>query len=65
MDSTYKFFKFNLSLFTLAVRKNSIFLPVGYCFMERETKVNFTIALKQIKAWNTDWNPHLFVMNYS
>ena len=65
IDSTYKFCKYNISLFTLAVRTNTIFLPVGYAFLECETKHNFNIVLQQIKDWNPDWNPILFVMDYS
>ena len=64
LDATYKTTKYSLPLFMLVVRTNVQYCPVAEFIVETESADAISEALSILKAWNRDWNPSFFMVDY-
>ena len=65
LDATYKTTRYTLPLFFLVVKTNVDYQVVATFISESETTEGIMEALEKIKEWNPNWNPRLFMTDYS
>ena len=65
LDATYKTSRYSLPLFFLVVKTNVDYQIVSAFVIESETTKGILEALQVIKDWNPDWNPAVFMTDYS
>ena len=60
--STFGTLKYNLPLYILSVRNNSIFCPVAYILTENETEKALRQGIKIPKSWNPNMKPDIMII---
>jgi len=65
MDATYKTTKYEIALFFVTVKTNVGFSVVADFVVQLELKDNISEALSMLLSWNPNWNPPLFMTDYS
>ena len=65
MDATYKTTKYSIPLFFVCVKTNVSYSVVAEFIIQSETIDNIFEALSVLKLWNPDWEPKLFLTDYS
>ena len=65
LDATYRTTKYSLPVFLVVVPTNTMYVPVMEFICENETRACITEAISVLKAWNPDWNPNFFMLDYS
>ena len=65
LDATYKTTRYTLPLFFLVVKTNVDYQVVATFISESETTEGIMEALEKIKEWNPNWNPRVFMTDYS
>lgn len=64
LDATYKTCRYSVPLFFICVRTNVQYCVVGVFITQNETEEDIKEALEVFKAWNPDWNPTHFMVDF-
>ena len=64
LDATNKTTRYALPLFMLVVKTNVEYCPVAEFVVETESAESISEALSILKAWNPDWDPPFFMVDY-
>ena len=65
MDATYKTTKYSMPLFFVCVKTNVSYSVVAEFIIQSKTSDDIFEALSVLKAWNPDWNPKFYLLDYS
>ncbi|XP_048255346.1 uncharacterized protein LOC125381984 [Haliotis rufescens] len=63
LDATYNTNKYNLPLYQLAVRTDSVYVPVGFIITEDQTTDSLQEGMEKFASLHKEWKPEIFIID--